>query len=387
MKKNLALALFGIVFHAQAQVVEAPPRETPIVKAIEQDSTISISAQGDYNDVAAIAPDNSITPLKSSSNYRYKFTTVTQELRLSNFRESIVKVNEYFAKEKIEVNSQNQNNNSFNATFVLNKEQFAKWNSFILGFGYLSVNNINVNDNTENVDNATDNLVQAERRLKEVNDRLAHMKTSDDGYQNAINEMNNWESSLQSYRRNLRNLQSNNNLINVTLTIIDEMYTPQNTRVSFVNMPGLEYSYLKVDEPLDTVTNSAYQGVMLKYVFTRGKSFANLGAYKTTAPASPDRKHFSEMFIFGFGQDFYTRHFGHGNNRFLNMYTTYTIGGLLASNESRKLFSPYVAPGVGVELFKNKYVLIDTKASYFVPFKDVRHMRGLSLSASFNFVF
>jgi hypothetical protein len=69
------------------------------------------------------------------------------------------------------------------------------------------------------------------------------------------------------------------------------------------------------------------------------------------------------------------------------MYTTYTIGGLLASNESRKLFTPYIAPGVGVELFKNKYVLIDTKASYFVPFKDVRHMRGLSLSASFNFVF
>ncbi|MEY2898121.1 MAG: hypothetical protein RL138_174 [Bacteroidota bacterium] len=381
----------ALQLHAQEAVVEAPRTitATPSIKMNQmasEDSVIRILSANDPVGIDVESLENYQGPRRMSDR-NYKYTTVSQELRLSNFQEAISKVSAFMAAENFDVTSQNQNNSSFTANLVLTKEQLAKWNSFILTFGYLSMNNINVIDNTANVEAAIDNLNNAQRQLKNAKERLAQTKVGDENYNTYFSDRNNWESNVQTYRRNLRNILATNNLATVSLTIIDEMYTPQNTRVSFVNMPGAEYSYLKIDEPLDTVSNSAYQGVLLKYVFTRGKSFANLGAYKTTAPASPDRKHFSEMFIFGFGQDFYTRHFGHGNNRYLNMYTTYTVGGLLASNESRKLFSPYIAPGVGVELFKNKYVLIDTKASYFVPFKDIRHMRGLSLSASFNFVF
>jgi hypothetical protein len=393
MKKFLTILLMGaaLQLHAQEAVVEAPRTitATPSIKMNQmasEDSVIRILSANDPVGIDVESLENYQGPRRMSDR-NYKYTTVSQELRLSNFQEAISKVSAFMAAENFDVTSQNQNNSSFTANLVLTKEQLAKWNSFILTFGYLSMNNINVIDNTANVEAAIDNLNNAQRQLKNAKERLAQTKVGDENYNTYFSDRNNWESNVQTYRRNLRNILATNNLATVSLTIIDEMYTPQNTRVSFVNMPGAEYSYLKIDEPLDTVSNSAYQGVLLKYVFTRGKSFANLGAYKTTAPASPDRKHFSEMFIFGFGQDFYTRHFGHGNNRYLNMYTTYTVGGLLASNESRKLFSPYIAPGVGVELFKNKYVLIDTKASYFVPFKDIRHMRGLSLSASFNFVF
>ncbi len=393
MKRILTILLVGAALHLHAQevVVEAPRTitATPSIKmnqTLSEDSVIRILSADDPVGIDIESLENYKGPRRMSDR-NYKYTTVSQELRLSNFQEAITKVSAFIAAENFDVTSQNQNNSSFTANLVLTKEQLAKWNSFILTFGYLSMNNINVIDNTANVEAAIDNLNNAQRQLKNAKERLAQTKVGDENYNTYFSDRNNWESNVQTYRRNLRNILTTNNLATVSLTIIDEMYTPQDTRIAYVNMPGVEYSYLKIDEPLDTVSNSAYQGVLLKYVFTRGKSFANLGAYKTTAPASPDRKHFSEMFIFGFGQDFYTRHFGHGNNRFLNMYTTYTIGGLLASNESRKLFSPYIAPGVGVELFKNKYVLIDTKASYFVPFKDVRHMRGLSLSASFNFVF
>ncbi len=393
MKRILTILLVGaaLQLHAQEVVVEAPRTitATPSIKmnqTLSEDSVIRILSADDPVGIDIESLENYQGPRRMSDR-NYKYTTVSQELRLSNFQEAIGKVSAFIAAENFDVTSQNQNNSSFTANLVLTKEQLAKWNSFILTFGYLSMNNINVIDNTANVEAAIDNLNNAQRQLKNAKERLAQTKVGDENYNTYFSDRNNWESNVQTYRRNLRNILATNNLATVSLTIIDEMYTPQDTRIAYVNMPGVEYSYLKIDEPLDTVSNSAYQGVLLKYVFTRGKSFANLGAYKTTAPASPDRKHFSEMFIFGFGQDFYTRHFGHGNNRFLNMYTTYTIGGLLASNESRKLFSPYIAPGVGVELFKNKYVLIDTKASYFVPFKDVRHMRGLSLSASFNFVF
>jgi hypothetical protein len=93
------------------------------------------------------------------------------------------------------------------------------------------------------------------------------------------------------------------------------------------------------------------------------------------------------MFAFGFGQDFYSRHLGRGTNKFFNLYSGYTFGGLLASNDAKKNFMGYFAPAIGVELFKNKYVLIDTKVNYLIPFKDVRYTRGLAFNASFNFVF
>ena len=159
-------------------------------------------------------------------------------------------------------------------------------------------------------------------------------------------------------------------------------------------MPGVEYSYYRVEQPKDTVTSPVYQGVFLKYVFTRGKSFATLGAYKSTAKPSNaadtlanSPSAYSEFFAFGFGQDFYSKHLGRGNRKFLNLYTGYTIGGMLLSNDLKNKFSTYVAPSIGLELFKNKYVLIDTKLNYMVPFKDTRHVRGLAFNASFNFVF
>jgi hypothetical protein len=152
-------------------------------------------------------------------------------------------------------------------------------------------------------------------------------------------------------------------------------------------MPGVEYSYFQIEEPQDTLSSPYYQGVFLKYVFTKGKSFATLGAYKTTDKLDTDTMHYSEMFIFGFGQDFYSRHLGRGSKKFFNLYSGYTIGGMLASNDKRKETFGYIAPAVGLEIFKNKYVLIDTKVNYMVPFKNTRNMRGLAFNVSFNFVF
>jgi len=47
----------------------------------------------------------------------------------------------------------------------------------------------------------------------------------------------------------------------------------------------------------------------------------------------------------------------------------------------------YLAPSIGIEIYKNKYFLIDTKVNYFVPFSYNRNLRGISYNASFNFVF
>jgi hypothetical protein len=88
-----------------------------------------------------------------------------------------------------------------------------------------------------------------------------------------------------------------------------------------------------------------------------------------------------------FGQDFYSRHFGRGGNKFGNLYSGYTVGYMAASNEVKAQDIFYLAPSVGLELFKNKYILWDTKVNYLIPFSYQRNLRGFGLNTSINFVF
>ncbi|MBQ6668413.1 MAG: hypothetical protein IJM65_09905 [Bacteroidales bacterium] len=47
----------------------------------------------------------------------------------------------------------------------------------------------------------------------------------------------------------------------------------------------------------------------------------------------------------------------------------------------------YVSPAIGIELFKNNFMLFDTKVNYILPFVKNLNMRGLQFAASLNFVF
>lgn len=156
--------------------------------------------------------------------------------------------------------------------------------------------------------------------------------------------------------------------------------------VNRVNMPGAAFDMLFVETPKVGVSGSQYMGYSLKYMITKGKTHFTVGALKDYTTVT-DFVQFQEFFHFGFGQDFYTKHFGRGRRKWFNLYTGYNFGGMFATSEATKSGLPYVKAFFGLELFKNKYVLIDNKVGYFVPFKFNRNMRGLEYSFSFNFVF
>ncbi|MES2560769.1 MAG: hypothetical protein V4590_13575 [Bacteroidota bacterium] len=176
----------------------------------------------------------------------------------------------------------------------------------------------------------------------------------------------------------------------VEFTINDELSTPNNSRVSFVNMPGVEYGFLQIENPKAGLSNKAYHGVAVKYMFTRGKSYLNLGAYRAVENNTTDSSLINELFMVNFGQDFYPKNFGRGKRRYLNLYTGYQIGGFITNrnNEKNGSFVPNFNMTLGLELLKTKHVLIDNKVSYFLPLDDFnRNLRGILYQASFNFVF
>ena len=52
----------------------------------------------------------------------------------------------------------------------------------------------------------------------------------------------------------------------------------------------------------------------------------------------------NELFMFSFGQDFYSRHLGRGTRKFLNLYTGYQIGDIIATSQISKSNLVFVSP-------------------------------------------
>jgi hypothetical protein len=160
--------------------------------------------------------------------------------------------------------------------------------------------------------------------------------------------------------------------------------------VEFTNMPGGEFSYLSIENPKVGRSASAYMGGSVRYLFTRGKSYVVLGILKADGgPTSEDTTMFTDVFHYAYGADFYPSHFGRGQRNFLNLYSGFTLGGLFLSSKSDNTHLFQVTPHVGIELFKGKQFLLDTRAGYLLPFSSTYNLnlRGWTSSTSLNFVF
>jgi len=175
--------------------------------------------------------------------------------------------------------------------------------------------------------------------------------------------------------------------VNLDLYLMRDETSPSQTKVRFVNMPGFEYSFLMVGNPKPGFSAKYYDGYNLKYIFTKGKTFVDLGVFKARNVAEADSTTLTDAFNISFGQDFYSRHFGRGARKFLNMYSGYNLGFMMYSGEKRSTKTVYLSPTVGVELFKNRYVLWDLRGAYYVPIMHNYDLRGWQFSMSFNVAF
>ena len=150
-------------------------------------------------------------------------------------------------------------------------------------------------------------------------------------------------------------------------------------------MPGIQFSYF-----IPANTNGAFfpqrmAGYSIKYLLNRRKTYIELGLFK--ASKGSDNQVFDDMYKFCIGQDFYSSHLGRGSRKYFNLYSGFKMGVFRIAGDEEDLSSWFATPSLGLELFKNKNILIDTKAGYFLPFTENRNLRGIVLEASFNIVF
>lgn len=309
----------------------------------------------------------------------------------SRFEESKRDMNNFIRKHAVRVQRKDEMQERFTAEFIMAETRLIQLDSLIGRLGYAIENSLTSQNYQLNIRQLKQNLqdeTEEQERLRGLLNNPANTPEQRNQFQNRLdNSLGNRKRQLQE----LRNYEDYDSLAFVTVNIYDEItYPTGNQRIAFVNMPGLEFSLLMPENPRAGVSAELYRGYLIKYLFTRGKSYLDLGVYKAVANNRADSTLINELFLINFGQDFYPKHFGRGKRKYLNLYTCYQIGGFIINrnNEKHNTFNPNLNLGLGVEIFKSKHILLDNKVTYFLPLNELnRNLRSLTYNASLNFVF
>jgi len=310
----------------------------------------------------------------------------------ANIKQSSEKVNAFLQTYVTMIENSNEIGYQYRYTFTMPKSNLKELDSLAKSLGNITGDNYNMSN--------------IENRIREKNSQIENLKYENELYSKLLKDTvssgfktSEITSKLSSNARQMVSLEVEiyklqkeleNNLVHVELELHDEQSVPEGTRIRLVNMPGLEYGYLFVENPKPGVSLKSYQGVNIKYILTRGKSYVNVGVYKGSSSLTADTSSVNELFVVNFGQDFYPRHFGRGKRKFLNLYTGYQVGGIILHQKNDKNTRSIMNGNIslGLELIKTKHILVDNKVSYFLPINSINHdLRGLLYQLSFNFVF
>ncbi len=319
-------------------------------------------------------------------------TSKTIQVYVTKLQQSTNLLTNFITQKKGIVYNTNLSDNKYYTQFSIPLTDLNSLDSLANVMGYVRQNSYN----TQNIQEEINKLQSQIDGLKFENNiylrQIADSVYIGNAQKDITNKITNNLRNIASLEVNINKLElsANDQMCKVQFTINDELSTPNNSRVSFVNMPGIEYGYLFIENPMQGISAKGYQGATIKYMFTRGKSYFNLGVYRAINNNTSDTSLINELFMINFGQDFYPRNFGRGKRRFLNLYTGYQIGGFISNqnNNQNSKFIPNANLSFGVELIKTKHILVDNKVSYFLPLNELnRNMRGILYQASFNFVF
>jgi len=311
----------------------------------------------------------------------------------SDYKEAKIRLENVIHLKSYTLIKQEETKASHYYEFNVPSEDIHLIDSVVSSLGYVSNKQLTSLNNEEKLQAAKIDLAFEENKKEEYEKMLFKIDSvKSEKYYQHWEKTREIENDIAQTKKRIAQLEKVSPIYRVKINVHNEISNPSNTRISFVSMPGFQYSCLITENPKPGISSSFYQGPSLKYLFTKGKSYFTLGILKSAQNNSGDSityKTKSELFNFAFGQDFYSKRFGRGSRQFLNLYASYQAGVSIFYSPKNTVSIAFANPGLGVELFKNKNILIDCNAYYYLPLSDDinRNMRGLLTNLSFNFVF
>ncbi len=299
------------------------------------------------------------------------------------------KIEDYIKTKGYTVINQNETKDSHHYEFSVNDTEITAIDSFCATLGYLSNKNLNSYNNEAKLVETRVEIERLGNKKNEYEKMLIKIDSvKSEKYYQHWEKIRDIETEIYEAKKQINKLESVKNMYTVSIDMNDDQSSPSSSKINYVHMPGAEYVYQFTENPKQGVSYAAYSGVYLKYLFTKGKSYFSLGDLKAINPVKTDSSAIDEIFTFTFGQDWYSRHLGRGNNKFCNLYIGYQAGYSIMYSSRATKGIPFASPSTGIELFKNKYLLFDTNVNYYLPISsDNRNLRGWRLGASLNFTF
>jgi hypothetical protein len=334
-----------------------------------------------------------------SQSYDREYYSANKDVSIytSEFQKGKTSISNYILKYNADVLSENLSRYDYRVDFSIDQKAIITLDSLVQMLGYVTRSNQTNNNNKLKIKNLQNQIEDYQIQINRIRERSRRDSTAQQ--RNSTETSINYnEDKIKEANRKLSQIKENETKVFVSINLNDELSVPSgNSKITWAKMPGVAYNYLMVENPKVGTSDKSYAGMNLKYIFTKGKSFFQIGVLKSQnlsdvqqydSLLSPNT--INEFFTVEFGQDFYTKHFGRGNRKFLNLYSGYTIGGMIPNkrNDDNLGFIPVLNLSIGVEIIKTKHILLDARGSYFLPLDGInRNTRGILLGTSFNFVF
>ncbi len=244
---------------------------------------------------------------------------------------------------------------------------------------------------TAAVESTTFDLEHLKKQKEIYGGELSLMNKSDESYNELFAKERDLDERIYGTEKEIRDLVTGTRYSVVSVKLSERKIQDLDSRDEFggfINMPGAETKILVFENSDDPALSSAYVGGSLRYMFTKGRMYALIGVMKPVEKGSGDDA-VSDIVTYSFGKDFYPRYFGQGRNTFFNPFSGLEIGGLILTSKNDTQHMAFLEPHIGVEIFKNKYVIVDTRVGYVFPLDEefIKSRRGLTANLSINFVF
>ncbi|TAD94777.1 MAG: hypothetical protein EAZ97_16345, partial [Bacteroidetes bacterium] len=215
-----------------------------------------------------------------------------------------------FARQKgVSVSNQTESQESFLIEMNLTENALKKLDSLILNLGYIESRNLQTVEDVQNNGKDSLRIVFLQKKMQTYQNEISKMDSMSNRYFKYWEDIRSMEEEIYQLQANQIDARQRVMRYSASVRIYQESIEKG---ISFVNMPGLEYTMLFVESPNPAVSTQRYAGYSLKYMFTKGKSYFNVGAMKAQNRTEADSLSYSELFLVGFGQDFYTRYLGRG---------------------------------------------------------------------------
>ncbi|MEO0469955.1 MAG: hypothetical protein AAF206_10080 [Bacteroidota bacterium] len=294
-------------------------------------------------------------------------------------------LNDFLQDQKIIPDKLDEYQTRFNARFSLSEASYFTFVVIMEKWGAIQSRKMASVNYTKRLASIDEEIQQLEKEKSEYESLLKQIEIQSASYAQYWERLELTKTELRQKNRLRTEWAESDKKFDVALQVSERNYLSTEPDFSFVNMPGIQFSYLLPANSADGLYPEAMVGYGIKYLMNRRKTYLELGLFQAVGENQSVR--YDELYKFGIGQDFYSAHLGRGTRRSFNLYSGFNLGVFILTGDEENITSWYVTPSIGLEIFKSKNILLETKMGYFLPFRENRNMRGFLLDASFNIVF